>query len=298
MTPLRIGMIGMGEMGAALAGAFRTVGHHVHAQLAGRSTESRNRAAEAGVTEVGSLHDLVTSSDILFSVLPTQHAKPVAQEVAVILAKTGCRPHFVEANAIAPGLVNEIAVEFLRLGVTFLDGGLIGPPPSAEGRPRLYACGQDLELLHGLDGSGFTLVELAGPIGQASAFKTSYAAMTKGVNALLCNVMLGAQAHGFLSPFLDEIANSQTALADRARANIPRLPCDAARWQDEMLQIARSFADIGLPGAFHQGAAEVMALLAASPYGTETRRTRDRSRDLKSTISGVTKARVSGGKLA
>ncbi|KIC08862.1 hypothetical protein RA19_18605 [Leisingera sp. ANG-M1] len=111
--------------------------------------------------------------------------------------------------------------------------------------------------------------------------------MTKGSNALLANVMMAAQAHGILDTFLSEVDTSQSALADRARVNIPRLPCDAARWQDEMYQIARSFDDIALPGHFHRGAARVMEMLAASPFGAETRRTRDKSRDLKDTVRGL-----------
>ncbi|MEM9579435.1 MAG: DUF1932 domain-containing protein, partial [Pseudomonadota bacterium] len=176
---------------------------------------------------------------------------------------------------------------FAGSGAALVDGGLVGAPPTLSSRPRLYACGPDLALLGVLDGTGFDLMELPGEIGQASAFKMTYAAMTKGTNALLTHVMLGAEAHGFLDAFLAEVEASQRALAERACANIPRMPADAARWEDEMRQIALCFEDIELTGDFHRGAEAVMAMLAASPLGRETRRTRDRSRGLKATVQSV-----------
>ena len=130
--------------------------------------------------------------------------------------------------------------------------------------------------LMALDGTGFDLVEISGELGQASAFKMTYAALTKGTNALLTNVMLAAQANGFLDQFKNEIKASQSVLEARARTNIPLLPADAARWQDEMQQIARHFDDLGLPPDFHLGARIVMEILAQSVFGHETRRTRRR----------------------
>ena len=294
MAKLTIGMLGAGEMGAGLASAFTRSGHRVASDLSGRSGETLARAEEAGIEAAGSLLEVVDASDILFSVLPTEYAEPVAREVALLMGDTNRAPVFVEANAIAPGLVAEIAAFFETSGAAFVDAGIIGMPPSESGQPRLYACGGDLALLRALDGAGFDLRELEGPVGAASAFKMTYAAMTKGTNALLTNVMLAAHRHGFLDAFLQEAESSQPQLAGRAVGNIPRLPCDAGRWEDEMRQIARSFDDIGLTGDFHRGAEDIMARLAASPFGSETRRTLDRSRGLEATLKGI--AAGSGGR--
>ncbi len=285
MKPITIGLIGAGEMGAGLARAFIATGNTVICDLAGRSAESRARAEEAGIRPATLAE--VAAADIVFSVLPTQCAKAEAARIAEIARPAGLSPAYVEANAIAPALAQEIAALFDGTAVPFIDAGLVGPPPGEDTRPRLYACGADLSLLHRLDGSGFDLVAMEGPPGAASAFKMTYAAMTKGSNALLTAVMLAAEAHGFLDLFIAEAEASQRQLTERARAAIPRLPCDAARWEDEMRQIARTFAEIGLPPDFHQGAEAVMRRLAASPYGTETRRTRDTARSMEATVRGV-----------
>ena len=293
MKTITIGVLGAGEMGAGLARAFVAAGHTVVCDLSGRSAESRARAEEAGIRPARLLE--VAAADIVFSVLPTQHARAEAARFAEVERRTGLSPVFVEANAIAPALTREIAALFDGTDIGFIDAGLVGPPPEADTRPRLYACGADLSLLHRLNGSGFDLVAMEAEIGQASAFKMTYAAMTKGSNALLTAVMLAAEAHGFLDLFVAEAEASQRALADRARATIPRLPCDAARWEDEMRQIARTFAEIDLPPDFHKGAEAVMRLLATSPFGAETRRTRDLSRSMEATVKGISNNRECNG---
>lgn len=292
MTRLTIGLMGVGEMGAGLANAFVHAGHNVISDLTKRSEASRMRASKAKIEGELSLEAVVKRSDILFSILPTQFAYEEAARVSQLLRGAKSPPLFVEANAIAPSLTADIATLFLDNKAKFVDAGIVGSPPSGSKKPRLYVSGGDVEQLKQLDGFGIDLVDLGRTIGTASAFKMTYAAMTKGVNALLTNVMLAAEGHGFLELFLQEANQSQAHLAQRANANISRLPCDAARWEDEMRQIARSFDDIGLPSSFHIGAGEIMQILAASPYGVETRQTHDITRSLATTIQNILVART------
>ena len=287
MTQLTIGLLGVGEMGAGLASAFVNAGHTVVSDLTGRSESSCVRALKAKIEGEVSLEAVVTRADILFSVLPTQFAYDEAARVSKLLKAIKTSLLFVEANAIAPSLATNISKLFTDNNTNFIDAGIVGAPPNGSKRPRLYVSGGNVEPLKLLDGFGIDLVDLGKKIGTASAFKMTYAAMTKGVNALLTNVMLAAEEHGFLELFLEEAQKSQTHLAQRASNNIARLPCDAARWEDEMGQIARSFDDIGLPSAFHIGAGDIMRILAASPYGSETRLTHDKTRSMMTTIQEV-----------
>ena len=293
MTELTVGLIGVGEMGAGLGKAFVEKGYSVIADLTGRSEVSCARASNAGIEAQTTLEKVVKRADILMSVLPTQFAYREAERVSRLLKSQQNRIVFVEANAIAPSLTSSIARLFEDENVEFVDAGLVGPPPNASRRPRLYVSGDKLGCLKLLDGSGFDLVELGQTIGTASAFKMTYAAMTKGVNALLTNVMLAAEEHGFLELFLEETKRSQAHLTQRANSNIARLPCDAARWEDEMKQIAKSFDDVGLPSDFHIGACEIMRILADSPFGNETRLTYDQSRNLTTTIQNIALKRAS-----
>ena len=287
MTQLTIGLLGVGEMGAGLASAFVNAGHTVVSDLTGRSESSCVRALKAKIEGEVSLEAVVTRADILFSVLPTQFAYDEAARVSKLLKAIKTSLLFVEANAIAPSLAANISKLFTDNNTNFIDASIVGAPPNGSKRPRLYVSGGNVEPLKLLDGFGIDLVDLGKKIGMASAFKMTYAAMTKGVNALLTNVMLAAEEHGFLELFLQEVDQSQANLAQRAKTNISRLPCDAARWEDEMKQIARSFDDIGLPSSFHIGAGEIMQILAASPYGLETRLTYDETRSMMATIQEI-----------
>ena len=59
-----------------------------------------------------------------------------------------------------------------------------------------------------------------------------------------------------------------------------------------MEEIRDTFASLDLPPGYHQGAADIMRILDGSRFGTETRRTRDRSRTLEATLKAVSEDRA------
>ncbi|MEX3010680.1 DUF1932 domain-containing protein [Hoeflea sp. TYP-13] len=289
----QIGIIGAGEMGAAVGAALNSTGLTVRTVLNGRSEETRHRAQNAGLGAAENLETLVGASDIVFSILPPSQAASAASEVAHIV-KTLRQPlTFVEANAVSPATVLSISQSFAGTVVRFVDGGLVGGPPRGDRRPRLYASGDDCDLLKSLDSAAFDLRRLGPDVGKASGFKMAYAALTKGMNTLLTAGLLAAEEMGFLDTYIAELESSQNAVLKKAEANIPRLPADAARWIREMEEIRDTFQGLRLPGGFHQGAADIMRLLASSRYGHETRQTRDTTRSMRQTVSGIAEDRRS-----
>ena len=149
-------------------------------------------------------------------------------------------------------------------GARFVDGGLIGPPPTAPGRTRLYLSGDDAEQAAGLfAGSDLEALCIGGGAGAASAVKMAYAAYTKGHGALLTGVRAFASAAGVEEALLEEWARSQPGLEARsegaARGTAPR----AWRFEGEMREIAAAFAACDLPSGFHEAAAELYGRLSA-----------------------------------
>ncbi len=288
---VKVGLLGIGEMGAAIAGRLKAAGYEVGAVFSKRSAESLTRAQEAGIASFPDYKELAAVSEIVFSVLPPAVAEQEARRLADATRAADASFVFVEGNAISPAHVNEIAGAFTGSPVDFVDGGIVGPPPSDNGLPRLYTSGARSQLLSEMDGIAFRVIYLGYAIGSASGFKMSYASVTKGVNSLLTAAMLSAEDMGFLEAFLDEFTSSQPDLMRRARATIPRLPADAGRWVREMEEIRDTFASLDLPPGYHQGAAEIMRILDASRFGTETRRTRDRSRTLEATLKAISEDR-------
>ena len=76
-----VGIISPGAMGVSIAASLKSAGHEVYWASAGRSSESRERAAEHQLTDVQSLTELCARCRIILSVCPPHAAEAVAQSV-------------------------------------------------------------------------------------------------------------------------------------------------------------------------------------------------------------------------
>ena len=282
-----IAILGMGTMGATVAAAYKASGFRVMTDLSARSEMSIRRATDRGIEVADDLVSLVREADIVFSIVPPDQALAVAEGMARCAKNVRDKPLFVEANAVAPRRTRQIFEMCRNAGLPFLDGGIVGGPPTEGTRPRLYLSGSRTGDLASLDGQAFDHLVLGAEIGQASMFKMLYAGLTKGLNTLLVNQLLAAEKAGLFGAYFDELARSQAVLLRQAERVVPRMPADSARWEPEMREIADTLADLDLPVGFHHAAERVMALLASSPFAQETRETVDHDRTLHGTLSGL-----------
>lgn len=256
----RIGIVHPGRMGASVGAAALAAGGRVAWASRARSDATGARAAEAGLTDVGTVDALAGACDVIVSVCPPGAALEVAEEAV----GARFRGIYVDANAVAPATARRIAETVEAAGARFVDGGIIGPPAVRTGTTRLYLSGADAELVAGLfAGSPLEAIALEGPAGEASALKMCYAAWTKGSAALLVAIRALAVAEDVEAPLLREWARSQAGLEERSeravRSNAPK----AWRFAAEMREIAHAFAAAGLPEGFHRAAADVYEGLAA-----------------------------------
>lgn len=244
---MNVGILHPGAMGAVLAGEASVP---VMWASEGRSPETSERATTGGLVDTGSVSDLVAASDMLISVCPP-HA---AADVAVQVERLGFEGIYVDANAIAPSTVRAIATRFDR----FVDGGIVGPPPTEPGLSRLYLAGPEAGTVAALwDRSNLDTRVLDGSIGSASALKAAYAGWTKGSAALLLAVRAYAEANGLGDEIIAEWETSIPGLADRAVGTARRIGRKAWRFEGEMAEIAVAMEDAGLPGGFHDAAREI-----------------------------------------
>jgi 3-hydroxyisobutyrate dehydrogenase-like beta-hydroxyacid dehydrogenase len=246
-----------GEMGAAVGAAVRSAGARVLWVSSGRGDTTSARARAAGLEDAGTLRDALGASGVVLSVCPPHAAVAVAEAVSE-LRYGGI---YVDANAISPETARRVGAIVGRSGATFVDGGIIGPPPQDPGRTRLYLAGSAAGRVATLfGGTALAAVVLDAPPGAASAVKMCYAAWTKGTAALLTSVRAVARAEGVENALADEWRISQPdlfRLLDRAIGNARK----AWRWVGEMDEVAETFADAGLPKGFGQASAEVFARL-------------------------------------
>ena len=122
-----LGIVSPGAMGSALARAWTAAGHHVVTTVHGRS-ERTQRLAQ-GLTLLPSLEEVVAAADVVVDICPPGEADACLISVLEAVAETGSRPLLADLNAIAPGLVRELASRARDAGVDLVDGSISGGPP-------------------------------------------------------------------------------------------------------------------------------------------------------------------------
>ena len=120
----KVGLMTPGDMGQAVAQQIKARGFTVCTALDGRSERSKALSREAGLTDVGSIGRLVAECDVVLSVMNPGAAVEFARKAADGIRAAGRKTLFVEANAIAPDTVHEIAGIIESAGGRFLDGGI------------------------------------------------------------------------------------------------------------------------------------------------------------------------------
>ena len=254
-----IGILHPGDMGSVVGACAVAAGARVLWASDGRSAGSRERAAAAGLEDARTVAAVVAGSDVIVSVCPPHAAIDVARDVA------GRRfvGLFVDANAVAPVTAREIGAIVEGGGATFVDGGLIGPPPRNAGSTRLYLSGREAKRAAAFfESSALEAIAIGDGPGAASALKMTYAAYTKGSSALLMAIRALAASEGVDDALLAEWRRSQPDLPKRSEAAARDNARKAWRFVGEMEEIAATFEAAGLPGGFHEAAAVIYARLA------------------------------------
>lgn len=252
MAETTIGVLHPGEMGAAIGAVLRGTGRSVVWASAGRSSATARRAEAAGLDDAGTVAELCAQAGVILSVCPPHAALDLAREVA------GYRGVFIDANAVSPATSRVVGEAIAGAGGTYVDGGIVGSPPTAPGTTRLYLSGAGAQAVAELFAG--TIVDarvLSERIGDASAMKMIYAAWTKGAAALVLNVRALAREAGLEDALLADWHESLPQLPGVSLQAARSAAAKGWRWAAEMEEIAATFAAAGLPDGFHLAAAEL-----------------------------------------
>jgi 3-hydroxyisobutyrate dehydrogenase-like beta-hydroxyacid dehydrogenase len=253
MTNKTIALLHPGEMGAAIGADLVARGHRVVWASAGRSAATRRRAESSGLEDVETLARAAEAADIVFSVCPPHAAVDLARAVAAC----GFGGVYIDANAISPETTRAVGSVVEAAGASYVDAGIIGPPPLAGASVRLYLSGsRAAEVAALFAGCILQASALEGPVGAASALKVCYAAWNKGATALLAAIRALAAQQGVDAALLAEWTISLPDIPKRSEA-VTRNVRKAWRWIAEMEEIAASFEAAGLPAGFHHAAADI-----------------------------------------
>jgi 3-hydroxyisobutyrate dehydrogenase-like beta-hydroxyacid dehydrogenase len=263
-----VGLLHPGEMGAAVGDCLVSIGHEVLWDPAGRSRATTGRALASELTGVG-FDRLIAKSSAIFSICPPHAALDVARQVA----DTGYSGLYIDANAISVATAEQVAAIVTAGGATYVDGGIIGPPPEVAGHTRFYLSGPHANEVRPLFSRSRLDARIAeGPLYAASSVKMAYAAWTKGSSALLLAARALARASGVERTLLAEWQLSQPALTAQSERSASAAASKGWRWIGEMEEIAASMSAAGLPDGFHEAAADLYdrASRADVPTGRKT----------------------------
>jgi putative dehydrogenase len=265
MQPI-VAVIAPGMMGSAVAKRLTVNGLEVRTLLEGRGPDTLARAKDAGM--VGASDAQIAECDIILSILPPGSALELAEKLAPALRAATKKPVYVDCNALDPATVLRIARVIEEAGAIFVDGGIIGGPPTADSKAtRIYLSGPAAAKVTVLEQYGLTMPVQPGPIGAASAMKMSYAGITKGFTALGAAMMLAATRAGTAEALKAELSESQPALFGWLTRSMPRMYSKAYRWVAEMEEIATFVGEDPAAAKFYQGAAELYERIAADFEG-------------------------------
>jgi len=177
---------------------------------------------------------------------------------------------YADCNAIAPETTKGIAQIINKAGSRFVDASIIGGPPRDFESTRIYASGDHAATLAQLRDYGLNIINMQSEIGQASAIKMCYGALTKGTTALYTEILTAAAALGVTDALVAEFTNSQGSAYTAMQRSLPGMAAKAHRWVGEMEEIAQTFDDVGLTPNIFLGAADIYRHVAGTPVGKVT----------------------------
>jgi hypothetical protein len=197
--------------------------------------------------------------------VPPRDAQATAKRITTAFkALQAPRPtplYYIDLNAVSPRTARSIATLFTTQTPTinFLDGGIIGGPPSLKASspdttptwslPSIPISGPHLLTSAPISGAHLqeTLnIKHIGPeIGPASGLKCCFASTTKGFTALCIQSFTTAQSLGVLPNLLEELGARQPDRLKSAKNGLTSMPPKAYRWVKEMEEIAMCHSDEG-----------------------------------------------------
>lgn len=261
-------------MGHAIARQMQTLGVQTVSALNGRSARTRALALDVGICDVGSLA-LLTECDAILSVMNPGNALTFARELAAAIQTTGRKPLVVDCNAIAPDTMHAIREVLEGAGATCADAAVMGPPPTARSPSRLFVSGPQANDLQQLATPYFSVTVVSERIGDASAVKMLDAVMSKGITAMMFQMLIAAKRLGVEEALRKQCEGPREYFYDWILRTLPIMPPKSYRWAPEVEEIARTLESAGLSGEMMRASATLYEAVAQTPLGHETSEQRE-----------------------
>jgi 3-hydroxyisobutyrate dehydrogenase-like beta-hydroxyacid dehydrogenase len=258
----RIAILSIGEMGFHWARLLKQHGVDVLTAVEGRSEVTRKRAENAGA-RILPLTQVAAEADLIVSIVVPSAAEKIAAETAGALTQARRKDAlYLDANAISPMTAEAAGRAIAAAGGAFVDGCIIGSAAKLA-RAAVYVSGPRAEELLALKDAGINVEALGAEIGQASAFKIVYAGLTKGLQGLFTELLLGARKFDLLQPIMKRYEESFPGLLDKVGGSIAALTLHAGRRAEEMRELTETYRHYGLEAVIAPATRRILEQIAA-----------------------------------
>jgi 3-hydroxyisobutyrate dehydrogenase len=257
-----IGFIGFGEAGSTIArglreaGAGRLLAFDINRDAPRLGPRMRQRAEDSGTTLVSSSAELAGSSDVLLSTVTSSAALEAARQTSPFL---NARHVYADLNSVSPALKREIADVIGAAGARFVEVAVMAPvAPYGHRVPMLLggpAAGAFVELL-----APFAMrleVLQDAPIGAAAAVKMCRSIIVKGLEALVCECVLGASRYAADEHVFRSLDESYPGMNWKKLADymVGRVVVHGERRAREMEEVSETLRSIGVEPIMAEAAA-------------------------------------------
>jgi hypothetical protein len=258
-----VGILSIGQMGLGVAKLLVAHNYRVLTNVNDRSSATQKRAKDASLGLVENDVELVGRSDYIVSIVPPRDAVATANRIIDALTNSSAprqsstNPlYYLDLNAVSPSTASKIAESFKQKtpDVRFVDGGIIGGPPTPIQDSTWKRPGIPLSGPHPLTEAPISGANLAdvlytnylGPkIGAASGLKCCFAALSKGFIALALQSFSTAAALDVLPALEGYLEEFNPGGGERAKKGVVGCTSKAYRWVEEMNQIGQCFSENG-----------------------------------------------------
>jgi len=252
--PVTVGVLGLGEAGAALASDLSSAGALV------RGFDPAPRDAE-GVEVVDTAAAAADGADLVLAVTPAAAAREAAESAAPGLTAGQV---YADASTGAPALMHELEAVVAPTGAAFADLALLGTVPGRGVRTPALVSGPGADAAVSLLAPlGMPVESLGGETGAASARKLVRSVFMKGLAAAIGESLAAGRAAGCEEWIAGEIEDALVAAdADLFRRLVDGSRAHAVRRVDEMAAARAMLVELGVEPRVTSAAEEWLAELA------------------------------------
>jgi len=254
--PPRVGVLGLGEAGMAIAIDLRDAGAAVRAY-------DPVATAPSGVEGCANEAAAATGVDLVMSAN--------SADVALKALRAGCAGAapgtvWADLNTASPALKRRLAAVCAEAGLDFADVALMAPVPGRGLRTPALACGAGaVRYAHLLAPLGADVDVLDAPPGAAAARKLLRSVFLKGLAAALVEALAAARAAGcedwLRQNIIDELTAADARTVERLETGTRR---HAARRAAELAATVDLLTELGVPPRISTASREWLEHLAAA----------------------------------